>query len=638
LTSELINNALKLSEDFPVFPCNRQKQPVCAGGFKAATQDPEEIVRLFSIPNAELIGMPTGSASGISVVDIDVRDGKRGVEWRDLNREKLGLTLMAQTQSGGWHYYYKHSDGINNMAGINQCVDVRGQGGYVIVPPSHGYRYINDEELIDFPDFLLGSQLPEVFTPNNTQPVTDMFGSITDGRERYMSHLVYASILNYSKDNGGSLPSEEYMVENVWTIYALKVKSRHSDGLEAEDRGITMFMKKVRSTLAKFKRKDAPVLGEFDDPEPMPVYIDDSKVDLTTGQRKYRIPAIVNTALEDLPPPRFILPPYLLSESLAVLYGSPASFKSFLSLAWALSIAHGVDFNGRAVEHGWAVYLSLEGSSGVLQRIQAWHRDNGLQFKDAKFVSVCVGVDFAQTPVNDPNNESDVYDLMGSVNQAIKASPLYEDGDSVKLVVVDTLARAFTSADSDENNANSMSIFVKNCDILAQAWNCCVLAVHHAGKDSAKGMRGSSALLGAVSSSFEIKRQSDSMNTVLSVKKQKDTEEAEPLTMEAREVSWVENAFGIEKKSLVLDVVGTTVKKGKMSKDQTIAVQILEDLMTTQATEDRFGNVGVEESLWRNTLINSLPKLDNRQGYYKFKTRLLERNLIKIFNDLVCLV
>ena len=241
MTTELINNALKLSEDFPVFPCNRQKQPVCAGGFKAATQDPDEIVRLFSIPNAELIGMPTGSASGVSVVDIDVRDGKKGVEWRDLNREKLGLTLMAQTKSGGWHYYYRHSDGINNMAGINQCVDIRGEGGYVIVPPSHGYRYINDEELIDFPDFLMGEKVKGSSSPNDTQLKTDMFGSIVDGREKYMSDLIYASIMGYRNDYM-KLPTEEWLVENVFPTYILKVRTRGVD-LESEDRGITMFLK-----------------------------------------------------------------------------------------------------------------------------------------------------------------------------------------------------------------------------------------------------------------------------------------------------------------------------------------------------------------------------------------------------------
>jgi hypothetical protein len=636
LTADIINKALEVAENYPVFPCNSKKQPLCKWR-EAATQDPNKIEMMFSNPNAKLIGMPTGLASGISVIDIDVNNGKQGKKWLEDNRDKLGNTLYAQTQSGGWHFYYNHKDGLANAAGLgNGAVDIRGEGGYVITSPSDGYKFLNDEDLIDFPDFLLGSSLPEVATPNNTAPVTDMFGSITDGREKYMSDLVFASIMNFRKENNGSLPSEEYMVENVWTIYALKVKSRDSRGLDAEDRGIKMFMKKVRSTLAKLSRKDAPVLGEFDDPEPMPEYIDDSKVDSTTGQRKYRIPAIVNTALEDLPPPRFILPPYLLSESLAVLYGSPASFKSFLSLAWALSIAHGIDFNGRAVEYGWAIYLSLEGSSGVLQRIQAWHRDNGLQFKDAKFVSVCVGVDFAQTPVNDPNNESDVYDLMGSVNQAIKASPLYEEGDGIKLVVVDTLARAFTSADSDENNANSMSIFVKNCDILAQAWNCCVLAVHHAGKDSAKGMRGSSALLGAVSSSFEIKRQSDSMVTCLKTTKQKDAEEAEPLYLEAQEVSWHE-ALGVEQTSLVLDPRDAPPKKQFISGDQGVALDILDSLLQDDnvVEKDRLGNVGVPESLFRDVVIQSLPNHSERRSWHKFKKRLENKEFIKVLNGLV---
>ena len=73
---ELINKALEIAEEYPVFPCDVKKRPICAGGFKAATQDADEIERLFSAPNAALIGMPTGAISGIDVVDIDVRDGK----------------------------------------------------------------------------------------------------------------------------------------------------------------------------------------------------------------------------------------------------------------------------------------------------------------------------------------------------------------------------------------------------------------------------------------------------------------------------------------------------------------------------------------------------------------------------------
>jgi hypothetical protein len=148
---DLVSKALEIAEEYPVFPCDVKKRPVCEGGFKAATQDPDEIERLFSVPNAALIGMPTGQISGVSVIDIDVRDMKGGKDWREENAEVLGSTRIAETQSGGWHYYYRHSDGIRNRAGIAGCVDIRGDGGYVIHPESVGYRWLNDEDFAEFP-------------------------------------------------------------------------------------------------------------------------------------------------------------------------------------------------------------------------------------------------------------------------------------------------------------------------------------------------------------------------------------------------------------------------------------------------------------------------------------------------------
>ena len=109
---EIINRALEVADEYPVFPCDKNKRPVCEGGFKAATQDPDKIEKLFSTRGTALIGIPTGKASGLSVIDIDVRDGKQGFKWEQENAELLGLTKKAKTQSGGLHYYYLHAAGI----------------------------------------------------------------------------------------------------------------------------------------------------------------------------------------------------------------------------------------------------------------------------------------------------------------------------------------------------------------------------------------------------------------------------------------------------------------------------------------------------------------------------------------------
>lgn len=148
----LLDKAMKVAKEYPVFPCNSRKAPIVPSGFKSATQNLEEVERMFSLPNAALIGVPTGNVSGISVIDIDVKDGKDGLTWERENASLLGHTLKSKTISGGRHYIYKHRAGVRNSAGLEGCVDVRGDGGYFIHPYSEGYQFLNEgQELADFP-------------------------------------------------------------------------------------------------------------------------------------------------------------------------------------------------------------------------------------------------------------------------------------------------------------------------------------------------------------------------------------------------------------------------------------------------------------------------------------------------------
>lgn len=251
-TKDLVNAAIEVADEFPVFPCDENKRPVCSGGFKAATQDPDEIVRLFSIKGAALIGIPTGEASGLSVIDIDVRDGKQGLEWEKKNAEILGLTKKAKTQSDGRHYYYNHKDGIRNRKGIDGCVDIRGDGGYVIHPASDGYEWLNDEDFADFPsDFAASSQAPAPVASNSI----DRWGKLTDGREAKMAEMVYAKCLDAVREVGFDKAYDKVIAE--YPDYERLVAAR-GESLEADGRGRSEWKTKIRSTLAKFEREGVP--------------------------------------------------------------------------------------------------------------------------------------------------------------------------------------------------------------------------------------------------------------------------------------------------------------------------------------------------------------------------------------------
>ena len=63
---------------------------------------------------------------------------------------------VHETMSGGRHWVFRHAPGVRNSAGkIAPGVDVRGQGGYIIMPPSAGYSIVSDVEPAEWPDWLL---------------------------------------------------------------------------------------------------------------------------------------------------------------------------------------------------------------------------------------------------------------------------------------------------------------------------------------------------------------------------------------------------------------------------------------------------------------------------------------------------
>jgi len=613
---DLVSKALEVAEEYPVFPCDAKKRPVCEGGFKAATQDPTEVERLFSVPNAALIGMPTGEASGVSVIDIDIRDNKDGKQWKEDNQALLGNTRIAQTLSGGWHFYYLHRSGIRNRAGIAGCVDVRGDGGYVIHPESNGYRWLNDEEFCDFPNAVASIATDVSYDLGSHQ--VDKFGSVTDGREKYMASIIMASVGDYYRQTK-TYPTLKWMVENVYPVYASKVVSRSGD-LEKDGRGISEFQRKCISTLRKAHE------GGFTDLGTAPPKKEEAVESANANPRQRKIVLKTLQELRQTPPPTYQIAPYIIDKSFAVLYGQPGSYKSFLSLDWALSVAHGVDWNERPVLQGSVVYLALEGQTGLATRSEAWHRERGLKDTDAPFYAVT-------TPLSLVDETGDVQLLVNGIEEGLS-------GTNPSLIVVDTLARSFGT--SNENETRDMNIFVRNIDLLIHHFDCTVLVVHHSGKVVTKGARGANALQGAVTSELELVKKVGEQSACLYVRKQKEVEEAKPQWLTAREVSWVQSGFGEERTSLVLDATDEPDAPKRYTKDQIFALNLLEQIIADGSEwVDSSDGSGVPNEVWRDR-VNELrvdkqgnAKKYSTSGWYHFVDRMLALGVISKINNLV---
>lgn len=113
------------------------KHPRNTHGVTEATKEPARI-RLWwrRWPQAN-VAIATGAISGLVVVDVDPRHG--GDESIHALEAKHGVapTLEVATGGGGRHLYFRHPGGlVTNKVGVAPGVDVRGDGGYVVAPPS----------------------------------------------------------------------------------------------------------------------------------------------------------------------------------------------------------------------------------------------------------------------------------------------------------------------------------------------------------------------------------------------------------------------------------------------------------------------------------------------------------------------
>jgi putative DNA primase/helicase len=146
-----------------VFPCHPQtKQPLLkadidrdtgepirgTGGLKKATTDPNVIASWWQRWPAASIGVLTGRILGAFVVDVDAGTDPATGELFSVQsilqslEAEIGLALPTtwncRTPRGGLHLYFAvmQDEMPGNRAAMLPRIDIRGDGGYVILPPS----------------------------------------------------------------------------------------------------------------------------------------------------------------------------------------------------------------------------------------------------------------------------------------------------------------------------------------------------------------------------------------------------------------------------------------------------------------------------------------------------------------------
>jgi hypothetical protein len=199
---------------------------------------------------------------------------------------------------------------------------------------------------------------------------------------------------------------------------------------------------------------------------------------------------------------------WLEQSTLAVLVGPEGSFKSFLAIDWALSIATESEWQGCRVAPGKVLYIAGEGRTGVIRRMRGW-------------------CDFYEVVPND------VY-LGRRAVELVRPSDAerlqeYLNADRWAFIVIDTLARNY--GPGSENDAEIMSAAIASADSIREATSATVLLIHHsplAGREEGRlRPRGSSALSGAADAIFTCSYDKPSKVITVSSTKQKDAPDPE---------------------------------------------------------------------------------------------------------------
>ncbi len=160
-----------------IFPCKQKgKTPLTPNGCKAATRDPDQIAEWDKqFPGCNW-GIATGSPSGnLLVVDVDGIWEAPGDAWTQIANSAGGLPRTVTVLAGSghsMHWYFRLPDEVtlgNTAGNLGPGIDTRGEGGYVICPPSQhpsGQKYIwilspFEAPVAPIPDRILDLLLPK---------------------------------------------------------------------------------------------------------------------------------------------------------------------------------------------------------------------------------------------------------------------------------------------------------------------------------------------------------------------------------------------------------------------------------------------------------------------------------------------
>ncbi|MCU7833682.1 MAG: helicase RepA family protein [gamma proteobacterium symbiont of Taylorina sp.] len=329
-----------------------------------------------------------------------------------------------------------------------------------------------------------------------------------------------------------------------------------------------------------------------------------------------------NELINDNKSKQWLVKNYFQQNTLNMLFGDPATTKSFLAMGLSFCIASGIDWNRNKTEQGKVVYIAGEGHHGLSFRFGALKERYQNDPEDLYIL---------KSPV-DLMDQNSVKSLKKAVDATCK-DPI--------LIVIDTLNRNIGSG--NEDSARDFSIILKNLDKYLMNSGASILFIHHPGHSSKERGRGSTAINGAHDTMYRITRKDDVIT--MECTKAKDHEEPEPISFEmVEQFTGINDEDGKPITSIILESTEYRESSSDIvltDRDQ-LLLNTLEELINlegeTLSNDDR---QCITINRWRKKSYESLdPVVDSkdenskkksiRQAFNRGRDKLVENNLIAI--------
>lgn len=428
-----------ISKGFSVIPIKRKdKQPSIATWKEYQDRLPtdQELVEWFGDNSKHNIAIVTGKLSNIVAADLD---SERAVEFAKEN--SFPISPLSKTGKG-YHIVYRYKDGVRNFQKRDNLpdIDLRGDGGYIVVEPSiHPsgcqYQWVEGKGLDDLPF----AELPEIIlskSPEHKTPLKELYKGVPEGsRNDSLARLV------------GSWGNDKLTFEECLENASLW-NSKNTPPLpekEIERTVESIFYKHQRQTSSDIRQKEIT-------PEA-----------LLSSLLKWNDILTLNVKTE------YLLDKLIPKGSITLFFGKGGIGKTSLALQISRAISEGLPFGDLQTIKTPIFFIDFENPLAVLkQRIEyIGHADD-------------IYVWHISNDPMPPRLDSKQWELYKQLPPG--------------LFIFDTLRASHLS---DENNSQDMAIVIARLKELREA-GFTILLLHHTPKGNEGIYKGSTALLDLV--------------------------------------------------------------------------------------------------------------------------------------------